>query len=140
MKKTRLQRKSRSEIRKIQDELWQLCRERCFERDNKDGVIDCYTCSAKDIQGCNRQLGHLWAKASLSAVLKYDIRILKFQCYKCNIHYGGQGAIFYDKLRKEIGDEEMDALIKLKNQPPLVNAKDWYLKQIEEYSTKTSFS
>jgi len=121
----------KSEISKIQKELWQLCRQVALKRFSKDNKVDCYTCGAKDIQGANRQLGHMWSKASLGANLKYDMRVLRFQCYFCNINCGGRGADFYARMLKEIGKKKMTILEKLRHQ--VVKAKDHYLFLIEEY-------
>jgi len=126
-----MRRFGKSEISKIQKRLWELCRQVAFKRFNKDGKIDCYTCPAKDIQGSNRQLGHMWSKASLGANLKYDMRVLRFQCYRCNINCGGQGADFRRNMEKEIGRRGMAELEKLR--PQTVKAKDHYLYLIGEY-------
>ncbi|MDZ4786053.1 MAG: hypothetical protein SGJ02_08250, partial [bacterium] len=80
MKKTKLKKVSKMSISKIQRDLWQECR----RIKNKDRV-NCYTCDAKDLKGSNRQLGHMWAKASLGANLKYELDILEWQCSRCNI-------------------------------------------------------
>lgn len=131
MKRTRLNKKSKSEIRKTQDKLWQECRR---VKRGKREIIDCYTCEARDLQGSNCQLGHMWAKASVSAVLKYHLDILEYQCYRCNINYGGNSAVFYARKIKEIGEEKMKELEVLKNHPPMVNALDHYKKLLAEYS------
>lgn len=54
----------------------------------------------------------MWPKASLGAYLKYDLRILRPQCYNCNINLGGMGAIFYQKMTDEKGDQYMNQLHK----------------------------
>lgn len=134
-----MRKKSKSEIRKVQDQLWEESRQVALKIfANKDGTVDCYTCNAKDLQGSNRQLGHMWAKASLSAILKYDLRILRWQCSRCNIWFGGQGAVFYEKMLKEIGEERMKILRDLKYNPPMVNALDYYKLQLEKTKDITS--
>ena len=100
-------------------------------RDAREGSVDCYTCGAKDLRGSNRQLGHMWSKASLGAFLKYDMRVLQFQCYRCNINLGGNGADFYARKLKEIGPKAMKQLEA--DRQVEVRAKDHYLKLIEEY-------
>lgn len=135
MKRTKLRKISKSTEKQIKDKIWQECRRIALVRFcNKDGTIDCYTCNAKDIQGSNRQLGHMWAKASLSALLKFDLRILRWQCMKCNIHYGGQGAIFYAKMLQEIGKDKMKELEDIKNKSAPVKASDHYAKVLIEYT------
>lgn len=111
MKRTPLRKKSKLTPRKLQDKLWKVLREIAL-------IIfphKCYTCEARLEQGTsNMQLGHMWAKGSLSAHLKYDLRVLRWQCAKCNLFYGGQGAVFYARMLKEIGQKEMEKLEKEK--------------------------
>lgn len=104
--KKKLKKKSKQTISKIQRDIWALLRLKVFE---KNGT-DCYTCPAKNLKGINLQCGHLWAKASLGAYLKYDERVLKPQCMRCNIHLGGMGAVFYARLLAEIGSVAMEKL------------------------------
>lgn len=74
----------------------------------------------------------MWAKASLGAYLKYDLRVLRPQCYNCNINQGGRGADFYKRMSKEILPEEMAQLEK--DRQITVSAMDHYLKLIIEYT------
>lgn len=83
------------------------------------------------MEGKNWHTGHLWAKAALGAYLKYDLRILRPQCYKCNIHHGGRGADFYKRMLGEIGEEGMKKLEE--DRQVLVKSYDHYLKLLEEY-------
>ena len=127
-----MRKKSKQSISKIQRDIWEQCRRIVFERDNIDGKIDCYTCPAKDLQGSNRQLGHVpYPKATLSAFLKYDLRLLKYQCMRCNCHMGGMGAEAYRRMLEENGQEFMDQL--QKDRQVSVKAMDWYLQLLEKY-------
>lgn len=115
-----LRKKSKQSISKIQRDIWVVLRLRVFEMYG----TDCYTCPAKNLKGVNLQCGHLWAKASLGAYLKYDTRLLRPQCMRCNIHHGGQGAVFYARLLREIGPVAME---QLENDRSItVKAKDHY--------------
>jgi DNA modification methylase len=73
----------------------------------------------------------MFAKASIGAYLKYDLRILKSQCYFCNINCGGRGADFIERMRQEKGEEYVNKIIKDKQ--VTVKAYDFYLKLLEEY-------
>jgi hypothetical protein len=120
--------------RKLQDKIWELCRELVYKRDNIGGIINCFTCPAVDIQGSNRQLGHVpWPKSVLSAYLKYDLRCLKYQCYACNINRGGMGAEAYKRLLREHGKRWMNQLEK--DRQKSVKASDHYAKLIREYES-----
>lgn len=127
MKRTPLKKKSKQKISTIQNKLWQLCK----QITRKKYGNTCYTCGRGQLLGSNWQTGHMWAKASVGAYLKYDLRILRPQCSICNLFYGGQGAIFYAKMIREIGPEAMEKLEK--DRQVTVNAHDHYLKLIEEY-------
>jgi len=130
MKKTKLKKVSKMSISKIQRDLWQECR----RIKNKDRV-NCYTCDAKDLKGSNRQLGHMWAKASLGANLKYELDILEWQDSRCNIWMGGMGADFYKKKLEELGKERMTELEKIRNES--VKAYDFYVELLDKYKQKS---
>ena len=127
MKRTPLKNKSTQKISTIQNKLWEECKR--IIRAKYPPV--CYTCGRSGLSGSNLHTGHMWAKASLGAYLKYDLRILRPQCYNCNINQGGRGADFYAKMLKEIGKKEMEQL--QKDRHITVKAIDWYLKILEEY-------
>ena len=128
MKRTKLKRKSKSEVKKLQDKLWSLCRE--ITR-LKYGHT-CYTCGRTNLEGANWQTGHFIPKASCPAELKYDLDNLRIQCYFCNINLGGNGGQFYRNLERDMGKEYIDKLFKSKN--TLVKAdKQWYEQKINEY-------
>lgn len=135
MKKSKLKKTSKQPLSVIQKKLWVECRRIAQEQfSNLDGTVDCYTCGAKNLQGSNKQLGHVpWPKASLGAYLKYDIRILKWQCFACNIWKSGMGAEAYKRMLKEEGREYMDRLEQDRNKS--VKAYNFYVKLLEEYKT-----
>lgn len=128
-----MRRKSKSPLSKIQVELWEECRRiQGMRLANKDGSVDCYTCGAKDLQGSNRQLGHVpWPKATLGANLKYDLRVLKWQCFRCNINFSGLGGVAYPKMEREYGKEFMEQLERDRNVS--VKAIDFYQQLLEKY-------
>ncbi len=133
MKRSPLKRKSKSPQRKLEDEIWQHCRRIVFNRDNKDGRIDCYTCPATDLQGSNGQLGHVpWPKATLSAFLKYDLRLLKYQCYRCNINFSGMGGVAYPKMIGENGKQFMEDL-EVEKRTITVKAMEHYPQLLDKY-------
>ena len=128
MKRTSLKRKSKSKTKKLQDKLWEQCK-RIIRQDYPN---TCYTCGATGLEGSNWQTGHMWAKASLSTHLKYDLRVLRPQCMRCNCHMGGMGADFYRNMVQEVGKTAMNKLEK--ERQILIKADEqWYLNKIEEY-------
>jgi hypothetical protein len=132
MKRTRLKKVSKQPISVIQKLLWIECKRIVDEQFG----TNCYTCPQKNLKGANKQLGHVpWPKASLGAYLKYDIRLLRNQCFSCNIHRGGMGAEAYKRMLKEEGKAYMDRLEK--DRQVTVKAYDHYAKLLAEYKTIT---
>jgi hypothetical protein len=129
MKRTPLRRKSKSPIRKLQDLLWEECKRITREQFGNT----CYTCGKKGLEGSGWHTGHLFAKASVGAYLKYDLRILRPQCYYCNINLGGNGAVFYQKMLKIEGADYLERIEKDKQ--VTVKADVHYAKLLEEYKT-----
>lgn len=127
MKKGKLKKQSKQKISVIQRHLWEIIKQIIRKKYGNT----CYTCGQTNLSGSNQQTGHMWAKASVGAYLKYDIRILRIQCFKCNIFHGGRGADFYAKMLKEIGQDAMENL--QKDRQKTVVAMDHYLKLIQEY-------
>lgn len=127
MRKSPLRKQSKQSISKIQRQLWEECKRIIRAR----YPHTCYTCGATNLEGCNLQTGHMWAKASLGAYLKYDLRVLRPQCMRCNIHLGGCGADFYKKMLQEIGQE---AMTQLENDRQVtVKAYDFYIELLNKY-------
>lgn len=120
-------------VSKLAVKLWELCKQIIRL---KYGNV-CYTCGRTGLEGSNWHTGHLWAKGSLGHLLKYDLRILRPQCYNCNINYGGQGAVFYAKMLKTEGKIYMNQLEKervLDRQARVKADWIWFTNKIEEYS------
>lgn len=128
LRKQGLRRLGKQKISVVQRKLWKLCK----EITRKKYGNTCYTCHQMGLSGVNWHTGHLWAKASLGAYLKYDLRVLRPQCYNCNINRGGMGADFYQRMLIEIGEEKMAQL--QRDRQVIVNAMDHYQKLISEYT------
>lgn len=133
MKKTKLNKISKQPISKIQRQIWEEIKRIIRARYIKKGCSEtwtCYTCD-RQCRGSNCQTGHMIAKASLGAFLKYDLRLLRIQCYHCNINCGGMGAEFIERMRKIEGDVYVDTI--LRDRVITVKAYDHYIKLLEEY-------
>lgn len=127
MKRTKLRKESKQPISKIQRLLWVECK-RIIRK--KYGNI-CFTCNRSSLTGSNWHTGHLLAKASVGAFLKYDLRLLRPQCYNCNINLGGNGALFIENLRRIEGNEYVDQI--LKDRQVTVKAYDHYSALLVKY-------
>ncbi len=135
MKRTKIRKKGKAKISVIQRKLWELCK--LITRLVWGNV--CYTCGATGLSGSNWQTGHMWAKAALGAFMKYDLRILRPQCFHCNINLGGMGAVFYAKMLEEIGPEAMallekDRQIVLDGSDGRPKAYDFYVSLTQKYT------
>lgn len=124
-------RRKKSDHVKTQEKIWELARKITFERYGKF----CYTCGRGELVGANCHLGHMWAKGSLGASLKYDLRILRPQCYDCNINKGGMGAIFYRNMLLKEGEDYMARLEAdlVQDKRGLKKASLFYPMLLEEY-------
>ena len=130
MKRSKLAKVGKQPISKIQKELWQELR-------RVAGIVykkDCYTCPAKNLEGSNCQLGHVpWAKSVLGAYCKYDIRFVRWQCMRCNIHAGGQGAEAYKRMLREEGKAYMAEMEK--DRQKITKAYDHYVNLLSYYKS-----
>jgi hypothetical protein len=126
-KKSGLRRKSKLPISKLQRQIWELCK----QITRKKYGNTCYTCGRSGLTGSNWHTSHLWPKAALGAYLKYDLRVLRPACYHCNINLGGNGAVYYAKMLREIGFSQMKELER--DKLVLVRAYEHYVKVLDEY-------
>lgn len=122
-----IRKKSKAPISKIQRQIWEHCKRIIRSRYPNC----CYTCHREGLEGSNWHTGHMWAKASLGAFLKYDLRLLRPQCYFCNVNCGGRGAGFYARMLSEIGEEKMNQLEQ--DRQKIVKAYDFYVDLLTEY-------
>src|SRR3990167_7838647 len=127
MKRSKLKKVSKQKISTIQNKIWEHCKR--IIRKMYGNV--CYTCGATNLVGSNWQTGHLWAKASLGAFLKYDLRVLRPQCSRCNLFLGGMGAEFYRRMFVLEGKAYMEKLVA--DRQKSVKTYDHYLKTLQDY-------
>lgn len=111
----------------LQRKIWELCKQIIRK---KYGNV-CYTCGRTGLEGSNWHTSHLIPKAALGAYMKYDLRILRPACYNCNINLGGNGAIYLEKIRNDMGEEYVKKIFE--DRQVGVNAYDHYRKIYEEY-------
>ncbi len=111
-------------LKSIEFEVWTLCK-----AVTRVLYKDCYTCFQKNLVGMNCQTGHMHPKGACGASMKYDLRLLRLQCFQCNINHGGMGAVFLENMKREIGEQKALALLReaqsSKGKP--IKARDYYL-------------
>lgn len=132
-----MNKKSKQPISVIQRKLWQECRRVAFLiYKDKNDQVHCFTCQARNLQKFNRQLGHVpYPKSVLGANLKYDMKVLRWQCFACNIHKGGMGAEAYKRMLREEGKAYMEELEQKRNET--VKAYSHYEELLEYYKSIT---
>lgn len=126
--KPKKQRKEK--VSTIVNRLWELCKKITRAR-----YKHCYTCGQQNLVGVNAQTGHMYPDGACGASMKYDLRILRNQCFRCNINHGGMGATFLLNMKREIGEGAAMALYdeaRLSKGRP-INARDHYLILEREY-------
>lgn len=70
------------------------------------------------------------------AYLRYDLRNLRPQCYRCNIDLSGNGAIFYRLMVEREGQEYVDELFRDKQKVVRANL-GFYLEMVDRYTQMT---
>lgn len=100
---------------KLKKKLWNLTSEYVRRRDSYNGRVKCCTCGIeKEWKGDGMQAGHFIPQAQGDAV-RFDLRNIHPQCYRCNINLGGNGAEYYPYMVKRYGQEAVDKLRYLSN-------------------------
>lgn len=134
MKRTPLRKKSKSNIKRLQDKLWEHCKKLVRER---DGNI-CIICNKQNLEGSGWHTGHFIPSSTCGAYLRYDLRNLHSCCYNCNINLGGNGALFYRKLVDIYGQVFVDNVFRDKNN--IIKADEiFYENKIKEYEEMESW-
>lgn len=123
----------KSPLKKLQDKLWELCKQIVRVRyQRKDGLWNCYTCDRLIDEPAKAQTAHFIPSGACGAYLRYDLRNLRICCYHCNINLGGNGAEYYRRMVKEIGQEEVDQIFKDKYKVIKADVI-WYQLKLQEY-------
>jgi hypothetical protein len=75
-----------------------------------EGKMFCYTCdSPLALNTSNCQLGHYLSRGAYPG-LTFSAQNVRLQCYRCNVHLHGNLIEFRERLIKEIGIEDVEAL------------------------------
>jgi len=123
-------RKPKTPEAKLKAELWELCKKITRTRHGNT----CYTCEAPNLVGSNWHTGHFIPSSICGLYLRYDLRNLRPQCFRCNISLSGNGSAFYRKLVDDCGQPYVDTIFSDKLRDTKSN-KAFYQTLIDEYKT-----
>ena len=124
-----MKKKSDSPQAILERKLWQLCRE--VAQKLWPDPVKCYTCGAGPLEGSNKQLGHFVRNSTAGAFLRYDMRILRWQCGGCNKWKNGNEGEYAIRLLRDHGPEYLLQIQQDKNR--ITKATDRYLEQVSFY-------
>lgn len=125
---TGLKRKKKTPEAKLKAELWELCKQIIRTKYGNT----CYTCLADKLSGGNWHTGHFIPSSICGGYLRYDLRNLRPQCYRCNISLTGNGSSFYRRMAAEEGQEYVNRLFKDKERFTKLN-RTFLQEKIDEY-------
>lgn len=101
------------------------------------GMCNCYTCGRdlvlKGKPGQRVMVGH-WVEGHTNMTYINEAYV-RPQCYYCNIMMGGMQGTFRDKIRKELGDKEVDKLLIESKKTIEISARE-YLDKASYYKIK----
>jgi hypothetical protein len=126
-RRSKIRKQSKQPVSKLDRKLKELCKQII----RKTYPNECYTCNQKNLKGSNYQTGHMIPKGALGAFLRWDLRILRPQCFNCNLNLGGNGAEFIKRMIIREGQEYVDQIYR--DRQVIVKAYDHYLMLIEKY-------
>jgi len=126
-KRTRIRKVSKQPVSTLDRKLKELCKQII----RKKYCNECYTCNQKNLIGSNWQTGHMIPKGSLGAYLRWDLRVLRPQCFNCNLNLGGNGAEFLKRMIVREGQEYVDSIYR--DRALIVKAREHYERLLVEY-------
>lgn len=135
MKRSPLNRRSKTPEAKLKQKLWELCKQYIRKKYGNT----CYTCGKTGLVGSSWQTGHFIPSSVCGGFLRYDPRNLRPQCYRCNIDLSGNGSLFYRLLVEREGQEYVDELFKdkqkiIKLSDRVVELILWYENELRQVS------
>jgi NinG protein len=124
-----LKRAKKTPEAKLKAELWQLCKQIIRLKYGNT----CYTCAAHPLVGSNWHTGHFVASSICGAYLRYDLRNLRPQCYRCNVSLVGNGAVFYRNMAEREGSPYVEGIFADKERDTRLT-RTFLQEKIDEYT------
>lgn len=98
--------KKKTDEAKLKDKIWKLCKKIIRTKYGNS----CYTCEAENLVGSNWHTGHFIPSSVCGVFLRWELRNLRPQCFRCNISLVGNGSTFYKRLVEREGQAYVDQL------------------------------
>lgn len=124
MKRTRLKRRSSTDIAVLKRNLWEIFAKYVKARDN----YTCYTCGKK-VWGYEANAGHFIPKSVGGIALYFHPDNVHCQCTYCNLTLSGNQYVY----GKRLGEDKVRELQALKNAAPRKWAKAKFEERIDYY-------
>lgn len=122
--------KKKIKLTPLKKKLWKLTSEYVRRRDaDENGYVSCVTCGTTK-HWKEMQAGHFIPQAQGNAV-KWDLRNIAPQDYRCNINLGGNGAEYYPYMIERYGQEVVDELRRLSHTTVKFTVSDLQEKIVE---------
>jgi len=139
MKRSWIKRSTKKKTKKEKTPL-QLAKEKLMSLAKKyiklrDGPT-CWTCGKTGLKGWDLQGGHFIRDSVGGVLLRYDEHNIHPQCYRCNMHLGGNEGEYTIKMVKEYGKKFVDQMFVTKNQAKVKWSLHNYEEKIEYYEKK----
>lgn len=118
---------------KLNKQVWEQCK-RIIKIRYGD---TCYTCG-RHCEGSGRHTGHFLPKSTLPLEYKYDLKMLRPQCYRCNVHLSGNSAEYLLRWLEETKtsfEDYQKMIAKIKQTPSMGLIQSWMFlfNLLEEY-------
>jgi len=127
------------ELTKLKKDTWDWCSKYVrLKYADRNGYVACYTCGRVMYwqSGNQMQAGHGFSGRGNSIL--FELKIIRPQCYSCNICEHGNYDVFKIKLEKEYGFKFMQKMLKQKNTikqftiRELTKKRNYFKKKVEE--------
>lgn len=137
MKRSGINKKSKSPLAKAKEKLWKTLKELIDIRDGNN----CISCSSTGLVGANKHGGHFIPSSSCGGYLRYDLRNVFNQCASCNLFRNGAGAEYTLELQKRFGNKFVEKVIQdkqvtIKLDIPYVEGMNEYYKTLLSLNKK----
>lgn len=126
--------KKQPSLKTLRDKAWSLTSQYIRLREaDEDGYCRCVTCGITK-HWKEQQAGHFIPQARGNAI-RWDLRGISPQCYRCNINLGGNGAEYTIYMLDRYGREVVDDLRRVASTTRIMRRAD-YEAIIEDMAAK----